>query len=239
MTSFFRYLLKTISNNWGLNGLSIKKHREIYNEWRDQIKVNKSPLDLEIPWLTIIAKNYMQGYLRRMDKNQVKVFEYGSGGSTLFFLKYSSQVISVEHDEEWHIQVTSVILKNNLTNLVSLLIKPEYSMSNETLDISNPTYYSSSITNSLFKNYVSAIDKYDDESFDIVLVDGRSRPSCLLHSLKKVKKGGLLVLDNAERRYYLSSINLAESGFSLVVDAYGALTCSDLFTQTNIYQKSV
>jgi len=54
-----------------------------------------------------------------------------------------------------------------------------------------------------FRQYASQIDAYPDEHFDILLVDGRARPSCIAHGAAKVKVGGLLVLDNADRAYYL------------------------------------
>lgn len=53
-----------------------------------------------------------------------------------------------------------------------------------------------------FKAYASAIDAYPDGHFDVVMVDGRARTSCLVHALPKLRKGGLSILDNAEREHY-------------------------------------
>ena len=53
-----------------------------------------------------------------------------------------------------------------------------------------------------FKDYVSQIDACDGASFDLVVVDGRARPSCIMHSAGKVKVGGILLLDDADRPYY-------------------------------------
>src|ERR1035437_6973135 len=101
MTSFFRYLKTTYNLNKGFSGLSIIKHREIYNEWISQLKSESSPIDLELPWITIVSKNYIEEFLRSLYKPRTRVFEFGSGGSCLFFLKYSNHVISIEHDRNW------------------------------------------------------------------------------------------------------------------------------------------
>jgi hypothetical protein len=55
---------------------------------------------------------------------------------------------------------------------------------------------------STFRKYVTAIDTYPSESFDIVLVDGRARTSCVSGAWPKVKRGGFLILDNSERVRY-------------------------------------
>lgn len=50
---------------------------------RDNRKNQKSHLENQLPWITYQAFNFIKG---RVNKNFV-VFEYGSGGSTLFFQK--------------------------------------------------------------------------------------------------------------------------------------------------------
>lgn len=56
-----------------------------------------------------------------------------------------------------------------------------------------------------FSEYVTFIDRYADYFFDIVIIDGRVRHSCIAHALKNVKKKGALLLDNPDRAYYLAS----------------------------------
>jgi hypothetical protein len=55
----------------------------------------------------------------------------------------------------------------------------------------------------ILEDYVKSIEDYPDGYFDLVVVDGRARPSCILHSMQKVKVNGILLLDNADRSYYL------------------------------------
>lgn len=54
-----------------------------------------------------------------------------------------------------------------------------------------------------FETYVKSIDKFPDNYFDLIIVDGRARPSCIKHAMNKVKTGGVLLIDNADRTYYL------------------------------------
>ena len=64
-----------------------------------------------------------------------------------------------------------------------------------------------------FSAYATAIDRYADEWFDLVVVDGRVRHSCIAHAMRKVKQQGILLLDNADRTYYLAPFpELADAG---------------------------
>jgi hypothetical protein len=51
-----------------------------------------------IPWITYPALRFLEP---RIDR-RFKVFEFGSGLSTLWWAKRASEVVSVEHDAEWH-----------------------------------------------------------------------------------------------------------------------------------------
>lgn len=159
-------------------------------------------LETPLPWLTFGAIEFLTPRLRQ----GMRVFEYGSGGSTLFWLSYGASCVSVEHDSVWH-----AILKQKLISEQPIdyrLILPE--IKNESgcqCDPADPEGYSSAdeaFQGCSFRKYAAQIDSFPDEYFDLVLVDGRARPSCIKHSVPKIKQGGLLVLDNADRPYYLS-----------------------------------
>jgi hypothetical protein len=238
--TFIEYL-KAIIPNKGPSPYAILKHWKIYKEWRRQIESKKQPLDLELPWITLLARDYIEQYMRNKPKQAVKVLEYGSGGSSLFFLKHAAEVVSVEHSEEWFNKVRNYIELRKIKGWNGQLIKPELrDNTTDALNPSNPLHYFScdeNFANFTFKAYSSYIDSFPNNYFDIVLVDGRSRPACLRHSMPKIKKGGLLVLDNSEREYYHTDIKIEGPEFRLELSSYGALICYDAFTQTNIYLK--
>ncbi len=104
-------------------------------------------------------------------KKDMVLLEFGSGRSTHFYASNVEQVFSREHHKEWFEKVS-----NDLKHFYNV----DYKFY-ESLD----TYADTS--------------EIEDNSLDIVIVDGRNRVNCLLNSIDKLKIGGLLVLDNAER----------------------------------------
>ena len=237
--SFLVYLGKVAKLNKSLSGLLSSNQNSIYKEWRNQIESRKNPLDLELPWITILAKNYIEEYLSKRSMIDTRVFEYGSGGSSVFFLKYASKVVSVEHDKKWFDLVRKRVNEKNIQGWDGYLIEPELiDNTQNNLDISNPHHYYSDDVRPFgytFKNYASYISNFPDQYFDIVLIDGRSRPSCLFHSVNKIKKGGLLILDNAEREHYLSQKVVSQEDFKLVISSWGALISYNQLTKTHVY----
>ncbi len=158
-----------------------------------------------LPWVTFEAKRWLDSYLR----NTMTVFEWGSGGSTLYFAKQVRQVISVEHDQKWYDAVISSLKHEKFVNYDYFLIPPRKYLLAPFLPYNSHTYVSRTFEAHKklhFKEYVRKIDDYANESFDLVVVDGRSRIACMAHALKKIKKGGFLMLDNSERTPYQSAM---------------------------------
>lgn len=135
-----------------------------------------------------------------------RVFEWGSGGSTLFLLRHAAEVCTVEHDEGWFVNVQNSVQKAGFKNWNGQLILPEISgAANNSLDPADWNQFHSgceTLQNCSMKNYVNYIQQYPEDYFDIIIVDGRARPSCLFHAWEKLKPNGLLFLDNAEVDYY-------------------------------------
>jgi hypothetical protein len=133
------------------------------------------------------------------------VFEYGCGGSTLFFTSRAASVTSVEHNAVWVNLVRASIPATQQNKWRLLQIEATRRSDSELLDPADPELYASSDEShgsSNFEAYARAIDRYPDHHFDIVLIDGRARPSCVMHSHRKVKPGGFLILDDAQRLHY-------------------------------------
>lgn len=136
------------------------------------------------------------------------VFEYGSGGSSLFLASKVKHVYSVEHSEAWFADIQNTIKETRFKNLSYKLVQPE-PVSSVLNDCGNPDLYRSCMIEYnaySFEKYVKSIDQYPDQFFDLVIVDGRARPSCIKHAVRKIKKNGVLLLDNANRSYYLQSL---------------------------------
>ena len=151
------------------------------------------------PWLPYIAT----GYIKQLKPK--RVFEWGSGESTLFFLlELKAYTVSIEHDFEWFNKTYKKLSNDyNIWDTEYHLI--EFEQGTIGPDKANPAHYKSGSTNlgdGNFKRYCSAIDDYG--KFDLILIDGMARASCLAHAYSHVADGGCIVLDNTgDRPYYL------------------------------------
>jgi hypothetical protein len=189
-------------------------------------------LDHAIPWLTYDAVIFLEEHL----KEGSQVFEYGSGASTLFWAKHKADCTSVEHDAGWY-----EIVKNRLDprDDIDLRLVPPDPLTNSQpdLDVGAPENYRSSAigyARSTFRNYVCQIDEFPDKHFDIVLIDGRARASCIVHSITKVKAGGMLILDNADIPRHLARTSHYLENFKLH-SFFGIGPIQGTMFQTNIY----
>jgi len=148
------------------------------------------------PWLPYLATEYIKQLRPK------RVFEWGSGGSTLFFAFKAGirSLASIEHDEDWYSKVCE---RFPLNFADYRLIPPEPGAIGP--DPANPAHYKSGSTNLgdvNFKQYASVIDEYG--LFDLILIDGMARASCIHHAFSHVAPGGCMVIDNTgDRPYYL------------------------------------
>jgi predicted O-methyltransferase YrrM len=166
--------------------------------WQRTLRAGASPLGDRVPWVTYGAIDL----LRRIVTPQTRVFEYGAGGSSLFFSERALEGTSVEHDPSWAAQVRDTLAAQGHARWRVLLVEPSGAATGDPADpasylSSDPAYAGLS-----FQRYAEAIDPFADASLDLVLVDGRARPSCAAHAVPKVAPGGWLILDNAERPHY-------------------------------------
>ena len=218
-------------------GINNNPYKHFFKWRKSQIKGANSVKDQQ-PWISFDAIDYLNKFL----KNKSIVFEYGGGGSTLYFLKNQAIVYTVEHDGGWFKTLDNTVKENKYQNWTGEFIQAESGDLVDAPEIDNPAHYSTGdefYKNHYFKNYATAIDRYENDFFDIVLVDGRSRASCIQHSLSKIKKGGLLILDNSDRTYYLTKTQQEiEKQFTQVLSKYSPSPYSIDFTQTTIWIKN-
>lgn len=185
------------------------------------------------PWLSYEAIDFLSRHLR----SDMKLFEYGSGGSTLFFAKIVGEIVSVEHDKNWFLMVKGFLDQLKQSNVEYILAVPEQDETYSKKDISNPSHYISEDKNFSgmnFENYAKQIEKYNDDYFDCVVIDGRARPSCLSHSISKLKSNGVLIFDNCESEHYGNVIQKLLSDNFNVTTYTGFFPYLDHFSTTLI-----
>jgi predicted O-methyltransferase YrrM len=207
-----------------------------FPKWKASLGNDRSPLKDEMPWLTFSAIDFLDKILT----SDSKVFEYGAGGSTLFFAKIVDRVVSVEHDVEWFKITEKTIESHGYKNWTGHLVESKYDETLCEADSADPNLYASSDVNfkcSSFQDYVLTIDNYQDEYFDLVIVDGRSRPSCVKRAMSKVKQKGYLLLDNAERESYSLAYKLLDNNEWEKHSFSGPVPYNYCFSETCMWQK--
>lgn len=182
--------------------------------WMVTNRYGRTPLEDGLPWLTIAATRFLRACVRE----GMHVWEYGCGGSTRFLLERGACVWSVEHDDQWLRAVEDALDATARSRWVGAFVPPETRGDGRRPAVDAPDGYASSdpaVLGLSFESYVRAIEREPDESFDAVIVDGRARPSCLLAAVPKLRPGGWLLLDNAERpNYARAQAEVAALGFS-------------------------
>jgi len=179
----------------------------------DNVVQNRTPLDLEIPWFSYAAIDFLEDYLQP----HMSVCEYGSGGSTLFFAKRVKSVWSIEDNPKWYELVTSRLKEKSIAN-AKLKLCP--------FDFKNPTGFENS-------DYLHAMP---DEHFDVIVVDGSEewtqvRPICFRKAEARVKTGGIIVVDDSWRYPELREHNRASKVriFQSVGPSRPGVTSTDIF----------
>lgn len=208
-----------------------------FGRWRRSMAPDRSGLKDEQAWITFAAIDY----LNRIITPNSRIFEWGMGGSTAFFAKRAAEVVSVEHDSAWFQLVQNEMNNRGVTNWTGHFVAPTVEASGRPGDPSNCDLYLSSspqYSDRSFRDYAAVIDQYADHSFDVIIVDGRARPSCTKHALNKLKPGGVIAVDNAERENYADSNRLIETRGLIRRRLDGPGPYNKYFWSTHIWQSS-
>lgn len=139
----------------------------------DDIIYGRQALRAGEPWIVPGALRYLE----RIVRPTWDVFEWGAGGSTLWFSRHCSTLVSIEHSKKWKDNIWKRLLGESASN-VALQYVPVRKDDHD---------------------YADAILKYPDPAFDLVFVDGEAtkRDRCLRNSWDKVVRGGYIMLDNS------------------------------------------
>lgn len=132
------------------------------------------------PWLTEKAVAFLCNFLE--EKPDAKILEFGCGGSTIWFSKYTKNLITIEHSPDWHQKINNYINETKECNKTDLRL--------------------------LQRPYYTVCLEFPEEYFDLILVDGRDRVRCVEAAMHILKRGGILMLDNAEKSPYKIVNNL-------------------------------
>ncbi len=172
-----------------------------------------TPLALELPWISYAAIDFLNDFA----KPEMSVFEYGSGGSTLFFARRCASVLSIEDNASWFDKMQRRLAEAKLDNVV---------LQHRLFDFKLGAAFEASA-------YLNSIP---DHKFDIILVDSSEealqvRPRCFYHAENFIREGGIIVVDDSWRYLELRGKNRAKKCrvFQSVGPCRPGVTSTDIF----------
>jgi predicted O-methyltransferase YrrM len=124
------------------------------------------------PWISYDAHRFFK---KALSKDH-RVLEFGSGMSTLWYADRVKQVVAVEDFAPWYEKVAELIRGNGADNIQYV--------------------------------FAGSKDEYCDPSklrgssgFDMVMIDGSHRDTCVDTAIEVLNPGGMIYLDNADRSH--------------------------------------
>lgn len=175
---------------------------------------------LDLPWWTYRAIDTVTGFLAASG-GRARVFEYGSGASTVWLARRAATVTSIEHHPAWAAHVREMLAAQGHDNAVVHHVPARASTA--------PAVASGapSGTGLDFAEYVAAIDAHPGP-YDLVVVDGRARGPALVGALQDVAEDGMAVLDDAQRTRYQPWLDRARAAGWDVERHRGTAPCEPL-----------
>lgn len=168
-----------------------------------------------VPWFTYPAIFWLMNCLC----GEENVFEYGSGNSTLWLSRHCANVVTVEHVPQYASTLRPLLPEN-----AELLCIP---------------CSGTEVTAPAGDSYVDAIESSNGGPFDMVIVDGVARNSCVEKSLDHLSEHGLILLDNSDRRIYEDAFHLLEEERFARLDFTGPVPGATSFSCTSIFSRSL
>ncbi len=122
------------------------------------------------PWISYDAQKLLSHFLTP----HRRVLEFGSGMSTVWYAHHAGEVVSIEDNEAWFHQVEQIIHDHQAENIRYRFARTADQYSVPTKDETGP-------------------------GFDLIMIDGSFRDSCVERSCHLLKPGGIIYLDNSDK----------------------------------------
>ena len=128
-------------------------------------------------------------FLDQRVNSEMRVFEYGSGASTLFFAARAKEVIAAEHNPQWRESVSQ-----HLPDNAHVVVAP-----------AEPA-----------REYAAAICEADG-LFQLILIDGEHRMECVNPAIEKLSSDGVVLVDDCETKHTVGVPEaILERGFRFI-----------------------
>lgn len=139
--------------------------------WAKSLTTNK-PIDSKgdpLPWYTYSCIHFIESRFSDSAKLfRPRVFEFGSGNSTLWWARRASRVVSVEDNRDWHQYIT----QGKPNNVIYKFAADKDSYLNALLQ--------------------------ESDLFDAIIIDGSFREACIAESPRMLNSKGVIIIDNSD-----------------------------------------
>lgn len=171
---------------------------------------------LALPSQTSRDRKIFKRVFKQYAGKKLRVFEWGSGRSTTYYSRYLASIGSdfewhaIDNSQKWRDRVAQLVNRYCLQNRVHLYLS-EFSR------ITGLVKREGKIPEGICIPAVTDYVEYPrrvrgEEGFDIIIVDGRFRRRCLLVAAEVLAPEGLVLLHDAQRIHYHSSLALYKFG---------------------------
>ena len=190
-----------------------------------------------IPQQTSVDRKIFKSVFQRYVGKRLRVFEWGMGRSTIYYSRYLRSIgsdfewYSIDNSHEWMQNVDQLVHRYKLTTRVHLRLSefpafwelPSWSWEQTKIpreDLCGPKVVE-------YVEYPRQVMM--PKGFDVIIIDGRYRRRCLLTAFEVLAPGGVVILHDAERIHYHSSL---ENYISSRFFNSGKLPRSEIETKT-------
>jgi hypothetical protein len=198
------------------------------------------------PWITYPALKVLD----RIVRPGYRVFEYGSGSSSIWWRGRVGELVSVEHDPSWSSRVTANPQPNHTLYTVpaGAPLKPEW------VGLLEREFFGagldpapgddpernlrSGLLSRAFAAYACRVLDYPPGHFDVIVIDGMARVLTAWLAARVLSPSGFILFDNSDRDAYQGGYDiLSRAGFHRI-DFWGTGPinpyewCTSIFTRT-------
>lgn len=159
-TRFMRWwrARRTLHHNWRILRDEYGQHNSLMHEACLDSKGN------HVPWFTYPAIEY----LNQIDLSGMRVLEFGSGYSTLYWARRAGKVVSIEDSKSWYERMSA-----RMPNNVEYILAPS-------------------------REEIVATAVRQEGKFDLIVNDGVYRYDCAQATRDKLADGGMVIVDNSD-----------------------------------------
>lgn len=187
--------------------------------WLESVRhqVSSDPHGEATPWFSYPCLHMLP---RVMGKDS-RVMEYGGGQSTIWWSKRVAEVVSVDHDREWHARIAGQLDTPLLLREAGHALEPELEarlapfyeleLADHTTGDLEQDMRSGAETRP-FHAYAAEMMRHPRGYFDIAVVDGAARVLCAWVAAQCLGENGIVILDN-------SDVAIFDDAFKILEDA--------------------